>query len=510
VPIIAKDSLDAEATAFLESYYPDALKEPMALPVREVAARMGLAIREASLSQYLTVFGMMVFGDSPVLCFDHDAQSYKEMDVKRGTILVDPDVFFLRNLGCWNNTVIHECFHWHRHRKHYELTKMYVPDDALITCHVDEKARPKPAERKWRDCDWIEWQTNSVAPRILMPKDMTLVKIGEFRRDYERAHPLATPLEVTGHIISGLADFFGVSRVSAKIRMLDLGFSEAAGLYVYVDDHYVSPFAFSSEAIADGRSYSIGIRDGFSEYLLNPDFRQYIDSGAFIYIDGHYVIDDPTYVSRTPACEPRLTNYAKGHADECCLGFSLVSDETAVPDVGSYLETGAFRKAVSPYRRRPEFSDDDHNRIVLDKAEELRRIKEDLKDETLNRKEQGLDFAPLARRHIAKSRYNRAVLRQKTLLADKTIQRIKNDDSYKPDMDTVMALCVGLQIDFTESERLFAAAGYSLDGPPRNRIFRKILLSYHGHDIFSCNEALIELEEKPICKGTYRETIENI
>jgi hypothetical protein len=508
VPVISKDSLDDEATAFLEAYYPDALKEPMALPVREVAAHMGLTIRDASLSQYFTIFGMMVFGDSSALCFDHDAQSYKEMDVKRGTILVDPDVFFLRNLGCWNNTVIHECFHWHRHRKHYELTKMYKPDDALITCRVDEKARPKPAERKWRDCDWIEWQANSVAPRILMPKDMTLVKIDEFRQGYEQAHPLATFLEVTGHIISGLADFFGVSRASAKIRMLDLGFPEAAGLYVYVDDHYVSPFALSSEAATDGRSYSIGIREGFSEYLLNPGFRQYIDSGGFIYIDGHYVIDDPTYVSRTPACEPCLTDYARSHADECCLGFSLVPDETAMPDVGTYLETGAFRKAVPPYRRRPEFSDDERNRIVLSRSEELRQMRTELDEEDAEYADKGLSFSRLVREHMKRKnvRY-RSDFTGRTLLSEKTAQRIVNDDSFKPGLDTVMAVAVGLDLGFTASESLFASAGFALEGPVRNRVFRKILLSFHGHDIFSCNEALDALGEPPIGEATFRDIV---
>ena len=33
-------------------------------------------------------------------------------DIEEGTILVDPDVFFMRNIGSVNNTIIHECVHW--------------------------------------------------------------------------------------------------------------------------------------------------------------------------------------------------------------------------------------------------------------------------------------------------------------------------------------------------------------------------------------------------------------
>lgn len=37
--------------------------------------------------------------------------------MKSGTILIDPRVAYIRNLGALNNTIIHECVHWHIHRK---------------------------------------------------------------------------------------------------------------------------------------------------------------------------------------------------------------------------------------------------------------------------------------------------------------------------------------------------------------------------------------------------------
>lgn len=30
-----------------------------------------------------------------------------------------------RNLGSTYNTIIHECVHWHRHRKAFELERLY-------------------------------------------------------------------------------------------------------------------------------------------------------------------------------------------------------------------------------------------------------------------------------------------------------------------------------------------------------------------------------------------------
>jgi hypothetical protein len=507
VSIIKKDQFDAEATAFLQLYYPDALISPMALPVEEVASNMGLEVKRVSLTRNLTLFGMTIFADTSIRYYDRKNALSSFFGVGKGTILVDPDVCFMRNIGCERNTIIHECVHWHKHRKYHELAKACDPERRLVACRVSEKERG--ASTRWDDNDWMEWHANGIAPRILMPKDMARLKVDEYWHEYEEAYPSCPPMEAADYALKSIAGFFGVSKAAAKIRMLDLGYMEAAGLYVYVDDHYISPFSFPEESDSGIHSYSIGIKDAFFEYFINQSFMGYIDSGNFIYADGHYVINDPAYVEHNRFGGVRLTDYARGHFSECCLRFDLVLDDAAKPDVEVYLEFLAYKAATSSYKKKPGFSDDGHNQIILRKAEELKRMRDEIEEENLDRVEQGMDFALLARRHIEKSKLHRITLCERTLLGEKTFQRIANEDRYKPDMDTVMALCVGLQLSVSDSERLFASAGIALDGPPRNRIFKKILMSFHGHDIYSCNEALIELDEKPICGGLYHEMIDN-
>ena len=105
VPIIYKENLDAEATKFLEQYYPEALKTPMALPVDDLARRMGLTVQQAHITKTCSVFGQVFFGDSTVECYDEEAHCYRSLDVKEGTILVDPNVFFMYSVGSMNNRV---------------------------------------------------------------------------------------------------------------------------------------------------------------------------------------------------------------------------------------------------------------------------------------------------------------------------------------------------------------------------------------------------------------------
>ena len=68
---------------------------------------------------------MIVFSKCTSIYFDDNDSTYEPKTLNRGTIIVDPDVYFKRNLGCWNNTVIHECVHWFLHQKHFELVQLF-------------------------------------------------------------------------------------------------------------------------------------------------------------------------------------------------------------------------------------------------------------------------------------------------------------------------------------------------------------------------------------------------
>ena len=64
VPHIWKSELDAEATAFLGKYYPDAIKKPMCVPIEHIATEvMHLKVVEHHLSEDLSILGQMCFTD---------------------------------------------------------------------------------------------------------------------------------------------------------------------------------------------------------------------------------------------------------------------------------------------------------------------------------------------------------------------------------------------------------------------------------------------------------------
>jgi hypothetical protein len=180
MPVIRTDDLEKNAEGIVAAFYPEALASPMPIDVHEFTRRMGLTVREARLSRSRTVFGRMVFGDCAVKHFDSDGKRRISTDAAKGTVFVDPEVHFLRTLGSLGHTVIHECVHWHRHRKAVELERLYDENARMIRCPATENAKDG---RERNDSEWMEWHANALAPRIMMPLEPFREKPGPCSRN---------------------------------------------------------------------------------------------------------------------------------------------------------------------------------------------------------------------------------------------------------------------------------------------------------------------------------------
>ena len=93
-------------------------------------------------------------------------------------------------------------------------------------------------DAEWTDEQRMEWQANSMAPRILMPIRTFRMKVDELYKQYDYQNS-PIKIAVLTCIADDLAKFYGVSRQSALIRMMETGYKEAASVYNYDSD---SPF----------------------------------------------------------------------------------------------------------------------------------------------------------------------------------------------------------------------------------------------------------------------------
>ena len=221
VPIIRKDDMDSLATTFLQTYCPEALRQPMPLPVEDIAElQMGLDIDYINITDDGSTLGMMIFSDGVTEIYDKDTGRYVRQKVTRGTMFVESDLD--DNRGRERFTIAHEMVHWDKHQLRF--TTLSYHDKALAKacrCPKEKVLRAKTPD------EWLEWQADNLAAAILMPAKMFGLKAKELKSKYHgrigvKINDLMwrgfSPSMITEFIISDLAQTFQVSNQAAQIR----------------------------------------------------------------------------------------------------------------------------------------------------------------------------------------------------------------------------------------------------------------------------------------------------
>ena len=326
VPYIKHDDLDKAATLFLKEFYPEALeitkrgKPPVWVDPKVLAERFGLKIKSQRIREDASVFGQLYFVDTDAEMYDANTGECKMIHIDGQTIVVDPRNFLLRSLGSYNNTIIHECVHWAKHRKVFELEKLFNDDASCISCEVVGGAASSASKQA---TEMMERQANQLAPRIQMPAGPFRAKANEYITKFMKETNARHEVDVMEMVITQLETAFGVSKQAAKIRLVELGFESAIGTYTFLDGHYVKPHAFRRGSLKVNQTFSISAQDAGVERFLNQELKELTQSGDYLFIDNHFVYNAPLYVDRHENGQLILTEYARTHMDECCLVFDM-------------------------------------------------------------------------------------------------------------------------------------------------------------------------------------------
>lgn len=341
VPYIPYEQLDEVATEFLREHYPAALKvtpygqPPISVDSLALADSLGLTVKQQRIREDASVFGQIYFVETDVEMYDANEGKMVTMTIPGKTIIFDPQMYLLRNLGSVNNTIIHECVHCVKHRKVFELEKLYNAEASNISCEVVGGAASAVARSA---TEQMEKQANQLTPRIQMPAEPFKVKAKEYIARFMRESNARHENEVMEQVITALETAFGVSKQAAKIRLVELGFDAAIGTYTYLDGHYVKPHTFRKGALKINQTFSISAQDAAVERFINQDLRKLTESGDYLFIDNHYVYNAPLYVQHDEDGWLDLTDYARSHMDECCLVFNM----KITSKVGEEYHTACF------------------------------------------------------------------------------------------------------------------------------------------------------------------------
>ena len=491
VPYIYAKDLDKHAEKFLERYCPRALKEPMPLPIKEIVEQMGLTVYHAPLPG--GIFGRTYFNDTNVKVYGNKAcTEIVEKSISSGTVLVNPDVFFMRNIGSVNNTVIHECVHWDKHYKFFELQKLLNPDIQAISCAVVEEYKKKPNQLE-DELSWMEWQANALTPKILIPAKTGKSKLSEIlNRLRSSFHGHLRNGYIMELAISEFADFFKVSTTAAKIRAVELGFEQAAGVFNFVDGKNYPPFSFQKGSLKKGQTFIIDRNNIIIESLFNQNLADDFKAGRFIHAGGLFVINDPKYVSIIEDTEPALTEYALEHVDECCLVFDRTTRVSSHYDDSFYRICFLCRDADSKSFVEAKFNPrEGKNEDVQKRAREMTTIAAEAKRISDILAEIPSSFCGTLDYHIKRRKYTNEKLEERTGISSRMLQDYRNKKDAKPTLQSVLALCIGLNLHPSFSYDLIAKAGYNImTASEEFLVYRYLIDNHHMENIFMWNEKL--------------------
>lgn len=232
IPHFKRVDLDDIAEIFVQEYYPEAFHTTTYVDMEVVYERLGLNLELQLLNEDFEregIFGMCCFTHGRVDVYDPE-EEFIDYEVKPGTVLIDPRSFLDRNEGCYNNTKAHEAVHWVFHRGYFSSRPVDENAPALVACRDNKGYGDERGD--WSNEDFAEWQANNLAPRILMPRGSFQLKTEQFKRSILNKdislRVLANMVIKTRAVrpfdwlVAELADFYRVSKQSAKLRLKDL------------------------------------------------------------------------------------------------------------------------------------------------------------------------------------------------------------------------------------------------------------------------------------------------
>jgi hypothetical protein len=468
VPIINREQLESVSTDFLRRHYPEALKTPMAVESQILAEKMGLNIKMREITKDFSVFGQIYFHDCDTEFYDEDSDEMVQTHVEARSIFVDPKAYFLRNLGSVNNTIVHECVHWDQHRKAFELERLYNSSATRIKCQVVGGIKDNNRDAT----DWMEWQANALAPRIQMPLAMFKTKAFEIIKQFRAELGTFELIDIMEPVIDSLATFFSVSRTAAKIRMIDAGYEEAIGTFTYIDGHYVKPHKFKKGTLQKNQTFSIGAEDAAIQSITNPAMAALVRDGSYQYVDSHFVLNHPRYLTQDENGVTILTNFARNNMEECCLVFDLS------------VKSGCKERYHSEcFLNRDKTSNIDFdikycNGFEYATPERKAKILEDtLADEMRVYSELPTSFTKSLQMAIDWKDVTFVELEKRTLLSSKTISRIVNGEN-QGSINSLVLICLGLHLPPKISNHIIGNSPFSLNFGNQSHLWYDFVLTH--------------------------------
>lgn len=473
------EDFETEAEAFLRKYQcEDAIENPKPIPIKDIATRlMSLEIVDTEcLSLDGSVQGAITFTKGIVDVYDWTTEDYIGYPTEGPSLFIDSDII---NEGRINNTIAHECYHWWRHRNYFNYKRTHE-NSVEFGIRCDRKMpRSNVASGQWTDVERMEWQARTIAPKILMPRHATKKKIDQLYIEIVPPGGYSGRKEVTEVVIDRLSKFYKVSKQSAAIRMVELGYPEAQD-YCATDYNPEGAGKNRRRSNAIKHQQPISQETAFKLYLENDFFRAIIDTGAFCFVGGYFALKNDQYISYENG-KPVLTDYAMSHLHECTIDFSskLFGEAYLIHDASAHM----MYRSDTVFKEEPACDSNPQNTELYNKAIEFER-------KFARSKKAHKTASEMLKEYMADAHWNASSFQIHTQMDAINYTRVQqNYSKFTMRPLVTMGYCLGL--DEIEMEEVLNAAGLTFNPTDEEQQAYKFLFSaFPERDLDKCNDFL--------------------
>ena len=260
VPVYKWDDIEEESENIIFHTISEGLSDAKWLQPGLLAERLGLNIVYLSLYKRPRTASILFFGPGEVLTAADSEEKLEPIPVKvnGNTIVLNT-----RKPGQERDAIFHECFHYVEHRLFFQLQQLHNTDISYL-------AKWKPVELKKDErspIEWIEWQAHIGSQCLQMPKRLLRKRISDELSDMQKLdRHMGFKLQAAGR---KLAKEFNVYNYQLRNRMIHVGFPAAKGALNFVEDDYITPFAFELGECHGSQTFVISPREVADEYVRN-------------------------------------------------------------------------------------------------------------------------------------------------------------------------------------------------------------------------------------------------
>lgn len=467
VPILSKKEFASIAQAIIDHYYSYKSNYPCRINTASIAKAMGHDIKYARLSKNGKVKSKLILDKRVTTVYDKEGKAVK-MQIDSPTILVDESL----EEDEAQNAIIHECVHAYLHNLFYELQSYYRKMVGRKMPEFNDYFYSKTQ----RSClKWMETQANAIPRFIQMPEEQASDVILNF---FEKL-PGEPDWDDYRELIDLVKWKFGVSRNAAKRRIIELGWPEVRGVYVYNTTGYVEDYDVELRFPQD-YTYTLSFRQISDVFASCETFAELVRSKKFIYLDGHVVINSDRYIRKEHGLAMGLTEYARHHMAECCLDFKRIYAEFDYSYTYGELHKDDLTEITAENR---SFSEEQRKKIrmaMYEITEENDKLAVPL---DVN------EFGKAVRFHMERCGLTSDLVADRSGMGVNTVNKMRSGKRVK--LETVLAFCVALELEESFRIDLMQKAKVDYDmNNPAHRLYVTIFELMEKPNVFQINELL--------------------